>query len=161
VQQWRLLRSGNRMYEMRSDNLVEGMFGWLKEERSLGSAYFFTKAIFLKYVGMQASLYKTAEAVQMNDITPKARQIFDTNMLSITIESHTVQVHARNPPKGVVTTALGHSSRQKSYNVDYLLKVRLHLYPAYPFYIPWVWFSYPGYGFHTQGMFFIPWVCST
>jgi hypothetical protein len=115
---------------MTSDNLVEGLFGWMKEERALGSAYFFTKAIFIKSLKMQNNLYTTAQAAVLSgdSITARARDIFDHNKVFITTESYTVITQTRNPPTGLICK--GHSSRIP-YNVDF---ERMES----TYFIPWV-----------------------
>jgi hypothetical protein len=150
---WRIIQSGNQMYEMKSDNIVEGIFSWMKEERALGSAYFFVKAIFLKYIKMQEILYGTAQAAKDSPrtrITPRAQVLFDQNNMRISKNSHIATIQCQNPLRGAVVAAMGNSNRQNSYNVDFARKVSKctqcllpkYIYNTYPKYINHI---YPRY----------------
>jgi hypothetical protein len=101
-QLYKVIASGNVVYEMKSDNLVEGVFSWCEEERSLGSAFFFTQAIFMSNAKRLTDLRATAMRAKASSmrITPFAYAIFDHNLLNTNAAHYTVLVQAEEPPKG-------------------------------------------------------------
>jgi hypothetical protein len=124
-QLYKVIASGNVVYEMKSDNLVEGVFSWCKEERSLGSAFFFTQAIFMTNAQRLVDLRATATKAEASRsrITPFAYAIFDHTRINTNAAHYTVLVQRQEPPKGLVTNAVGNSARQRTYNVDFLLMI--------------------------------------
>ena len=67
------------LYEMKSDNLVEGVFSWLKEERALGTPFYVIQALFRKSSMLYSTLRESAAEDVNLILTRRATNTYSIN----------------------------------------------------------------------------------
>ena len=62
---------GILLYEMKSDNIIEIVFSWLKEARSYIYPYFVTRQIIFENIKRIITLRKSAQTEIIEGLTPR------------------------------------------------------------------------------------------
>jgi hypothetical protein len=93
-QLYQVIARGNVVYEIKSDNIVEGVFSWCKEERALDSACFFTQAMFMSNAERLIDLKATAIKAEVSkaQITPFAYNNFNHTLQQTRPAYHTLLI---------------------------------------------------------------------
>ena len=66
----------NMVYDMKSDNIVEGIFSWIRDERSLMTPLYFINGFMLKYATRISDLISNSGKIE-SELTPRAIELFN------------------------------------------------------------------------------------
>lgn len=124
-QLYRVIDRGNVIYEMKSDNIVEGAFSWARELRHISSAYFFCEELYCSLVQRINLMKARIEDIPSKEyLTPVAKARVMENSERARYANYSVSISNKNKDAivGIVTIFKGSPPRKVMYNVDFLAR---------------------------------------